>query len=149
MYSGDYLINYMYTITNILKFWSGGETKNMLIPNEVKRIQCERTATAALVSWTEPITHCESHGFEYVLLYTTQSVDSGKTNSRLTTIRTSTSRYNITALQLTSLVKLIVTAICTGCLRFGSKQNATCSPRECIQESASTYRISGVLIAKV
>lgn len=149
MYSGDFLIDYMYIITIVLKFWLGGEAKNVLIPNEIERIQCERTATAALVSWTKPITHCDSYGFGYVLVYTTQSVVSGKTNSKMTTIRTSTSRYNITALQLTSLVKLIVTAICIGCLRFGSKQNATCSPREYIQESASTYRISGVLIAKV
>ena len=126
-------------ITNVLKFWSGGKTKRILIPKKVKRIQCERTATAALVSWTEPITHCESYGFEYVLEYATQLVDSGKTNSKLTTIRTSTSRYNITGLQLTSLVKLIVTAICMGCMRVGSDQKAACSPRECIQESASTY----------
>ena len=127
----------MYAFTHVLKFWSGGKTKK--IPNKVERIQCERTPTAALVSWTEPITHCEHYGFGYVLVYATQSVDSGKTNSKPTTITTSTSRCKITPLELTSLVKMIVTAICIGCMGVGPDQRATCSPRECIQESAFTY----------
>ena len=129
----------MYDYSNVLKLWSGGGTKNILISNEVETIWCERTATAALVSWREPITHCVSYGFVYVLAYSTQLVDSGKPSSKLITARTSTSRYNITGLQLTSLVKLIVTPICIGCLGVGSKQKATCLPRECIQESSFMY----------
>ena len=105
--------------------------------NKVGRIQCHRTLTSALVSWTKPVTHCENFGFKHVLKYT----DSNKRGSQMTVIQKSISEYKIKVSNWNSVVHLLVTSICIGCHGVGPGMTATCSPSKFTAENVSIHSL--------
>ena len=113
-------------LTHVLITFSDGNINT--ITNKVGTIQCERTLTAALVSWTKPVTHCGNFGFNYMLKYT----DSNKPGRQMAQIQNFTNNSNIQVPQWNSVVNLSVIAMCFGCQGVGPEQILTCPPSEFI-----------------